>query len=339
MPSVGLVRRIPRLRRVLRWLGRWGVSLASLVVGCATLFVFRRGLPDVTWIVGYLVILWLLFATFTQIRQPLLTRGRRLVVTAADYTIQTLYHGLLLFALPAYWASATLGSVNVAFVLLLLALALLATFDPWYRAVVHPRPWMNYLFFLVSTFAALVLALPLVGVPPRISLLVSAWVAVIALAPALRRRQGWPWRWALAVAGVLGLGAIVLVNALRLWVPPAPLTLSKAALAWSVEDHEPVGILGSRVSVGDLRRAGSVVAYTAIYAPRSLRQAIVHVWRLNGAVQDEVRLSPVQGGRREGYRTFSRKSGFPDNPVGRWTVDVMTTSGQLIGRLRFTVVD
>jgi len=52
----------------------------------------------------------------------------------------------------------------------------------------------------------------------------------------------------------------------------------------------------------------------------------------------EFSLSPVQGGRREGFRTFSRKTAFPDDPVGRWTVDVVTASGQLIGRLRFRVV-
>ena len=45
---------------------------------------------------------------------------------------------------------------------------------------------------------------------------------------------------------------------------------------------------------------------------------------------------PVQGGRPGGFRTCSRKTDFtPD--AGRWTVDVVTASGQLIGRLRFRV--
>ena len=29
---------------------------------------------------------------------------------------------------------------------------------------------------------------------------------------------------------------------------------------------------------------------------------------------------------------------FPEDPRGRWSVDVVTASGQLIGRVRFTVV-
>ena len=46
----------------LRWLRRWGISFASLAGGILTLFVFRRGLPHVAWIIGYLLLLWLLFA-------------------------------------------------------------------------------------------------------------------------------------------------------------------------------------------------------------------------------------------------------------------------------------
>lgn len=93
------------MRPVLAWLGRWGVSLASLGGGALTLLVFRRGLPHIAWIVGYLLLLWLVFAVLAQVRHALeasARKSRRLIVTAADYTIQTLYHGLLLFVLPAY---------------------------------------------------------------------------------------------------------------------------------------------------------------------------------------------------------------------------------------------
>jgi uncharacterized protein DUF5924/DUF2914 family protein len=293
----------------------------------------------VGWIIGYLVLTWLLFGVVGQARQLLLERGRRIIVTAADYTIQTLYHGLLLFALPAYYASATLDSINIVFVGLLLALALLATFDPWYQAVVHPRPWLHDVFFVVSTFAALGIALPLVGVPPLLSLRASAWTSVAVLAPVLRRARRWPWRQALGVAGALGIVAAVAVGPLRLWVPPAPLTVARAALVWSMNGLDPGEPLGRRVSVAELRRLGGVFAYSAVYAPRSLSQAIVHVWRRDGAVVDVVVLAPVAGGRREGFRTFSHKANFPDAPAGRWSVDVMTSSGQLIGRLRFRVVE
>src|SRR5213593_830097 len=118
-------------RRGLGWLRRWGISVFSLGLGVATLFIFRRGLPHVGWIVGYLLLLVLLVAAITELRQPLERDGRRLVVTAADYAVQSLYHGLLLFVLPAYYASATLDSPNVVFLACVMAGALVTAVDPW----------------------------------------------------------------------------------------------------------------------------------------------------------------------------------------------------------------
>ena len=48
-------------------------------------------------------------------------------------------------------------------------------------------------------------------------------------------------------------------------------------------------------------------------------------------------LSPLRGGRKEGFRTYSRKTDLKPPYDGRYHVDVVTASGQLIGRLRFTV--
>jgi hypothetical protein len=305
------------------------------VGGLLALFVFRKELPHVGWIVGYLLLLWLLVAIVTHVRQGLEERGRRLVVTAADYTIQTLYHGVLLFLLPAYWASATLTSVNVVFFALLVVLILLATFDPWYRAIVHPRPWLGLFFFVVSIFGALNVALPLVGVRPDLGLLLAAWLATLALAPVVRRATELSWSTTLGALAVGGVAVAGVVFANRAAIPPAPLALASATLARDVRDNAPVDVLPTTLRADEL--AGGVVAFTPIYAPATLRQPVAHVWRQHGSVVNVVTLSPVRGGRREGFRTYSRKTAFPGNPTGKWSVDVVTTSGQLIGRLRFTV--
>jgi Protein of unknown function (DUF2914) len=47
--------------------------------------------------------------------------------------------------------------------------------------------------------------------------------------------------------------------------------------------------------------------------------------------------TPVRGGRREGFRTYSRFTDLKAPVAGKYRVDVLTASGQLIGRLRFTV--
>ena len=322
------------------WLRRWGISIASLVGGALTLFVFRRGLPHVAWIVGYLLLLWLLVAILVQVRGTLEAsekRRHRLVLTATEYTIQTLYHGVLLFLLPAYWAATTLTSLNAGFFALLVLLALVATFDPWYQAIVHWRPWLGYVFFLVSMFGALNVALPLVGVPPFAALLASAWAAVVALTPAVCRARHWRWITGVIVTTLAGLAAAAAAGHWCAVIPPAPMFLARAGLGWTVATVESLEPVAGAVRVAELRERG-LVAHTAIYAPAGLRQPVEHVWRREGAVVDVVRLLPVEGGRREGYRTFSRKAAFPADPVGRWSVDVTTAAGQLVGRLRFRVV-
>ena len=322
------------------WIAEWGVSCASLTGGALTLFVFQRGLPNVAWIVGYTLLLWLLFAVLVELRQPLAESGRRsgrLVVTAADYTIQTLYHGLLLFVLPAYWASTTLTSRNVVFLVFLVLLTLLATFDPWYRVIVHPRPWLGYAFFVVSIFAALNVALPLVGLPPFWALMASAFVASLAITPVVRRAGDRTWVGALRVTVAVGVVAMALAAVGRAWIPPAPLFMARSAILWDVLDLDNVEALPTTISAEEVKARG-LVAYTAIYAPAGLRQSVGHVWRHRGHVIERVALAPVLGGRREGYRTYSRKTSFPENPEGRWSVDVVTASGQLIGRVRFRIV-
>jgi hypothetical protein len=324
----------------LRWLRRWGISFASLAGGILTLFVFRRGLPNVAWIIGYLLMLWLLFALLTQVRQSWESserRAQRLVATAVDYTVQTLYHGLLLFVLPAYYAAATLSSLNVIFVVVLVALALLATFDPWYHAIVAPRPWLGALFFTISIFAALNVALPLLGVRPFVAVLLSAWAAVVAVTPAVRRALDWPWPSALVATMAVGVVVAALTGTGCRFIPPAPLFVARADLRWNLGSIESLEPPLDRIESAELRQRG-LTAFTAIYAPAGLRQPVAHVWKHDGAVVDVISFQAVAGGRREGYRTWSRKTAFPPDPRGRWTVDVMTTSGQLIGRLRFRVV-
>jgi hypothetical protein len=314
--------------------------VASLIGGVLTLFVFRREIEHVRWIVGHLLLLWVLWALLVEVGHTLEASPRRvhrLAASAASYTIQSLYHGILLFMIPAYWASTTLASPNVVFLGLLVALALLATIDPWYQALVHPRPWLGYVFFLVSTFGALNLALPLVGVPPSLALFISAAVAVLTLTPAVRRARGWSWRTSLGATAVAALAGALLGHGGRVWIPPAPLSLARTSLAWDAGTVDSLEPAPRAVSAEALRRQG-LVAYTAVYAPAGLRQSIRHIWRRGGEMVDVVDLAPVRGGRREGFRTFSRKTSFPADPTGRWSVDVVTSSGQLIGRLRFQVV-
>jgi hypothetical protein len=319
------------------WLWRWGISAWSLALGLLTLFVFRRGLPHVGWIVGYLLLLWFLFAVFTEVREALEQRGRQIVVDAGEYALLSLCHALLLFVLPAYYASATLTSVNVVVPAGLAALALVTAVDPLYRSLIHPRAWRRHVLLALSMFAALNVALPLVGAQPILALEGSAGMAVLALTPALRRNGTVPWNKAFARAVLLACLAMALVWYGRAVVPPAPLFLARTVAARTVTDLEPVDVIQGSVPAATVTEWGGLAAYTAVYAPAGLRQAIRHVWSRNGVPFARIPLSPVRGGRAEGFRTYSITRNLTPPLDGRYTVDVVTASGQLIGRLRFTV--
>mgnify|MGYP003693758701 CR=1 FL=1 len=98
-----------------------GISLASLASGLATLFIFRRGVPHVGWIIGYVVVLWLLFAVSGQMRGRSCAGGRDLVVRGGRLHDPDLYHGLLLFVLPGYFAATTFDGITVVFFVVLVA--------------------------------------------------------------------------------------------------------------------------------------------------------------------------------------------------------------------------
>jgi hypothetical protein len=321
----------------LYWLGTWGISLGSLVLGLLTLFVFRRGLPHVGWVVGYLLLLWLLFAALSELEGPLRLKGRHRVVGVGAYAIQSLYHGVLLFVLPAYYAATTLGSRNVFFLAAVAGGALLTAVDPWYRRLVGPRAWLGHALLAFSIFSALNVALPLVGIRPILALEMSAVLAVIALVPAIRRQRAISWTRALGRAVVFaGLGAVVAWYGRDL-VPPAPLFITRAVAARAVDRLEPVDVIHGSIPASTVAEWGELAAYTAIYAPGGLRQEIAHVWIRDGAVVARISLSPVHGGRAEGFRTWSRRTDLKPPLAGRYRVDVVTASDQLIGRLRFTV--
>jgi hypothetical protein len=338
-PPLPLATDTPAARRTwLGWIKRWGISVFSLGLGLTTLFVFRRGLPHVGWIVGYLLLLVLLVAAVTELRQPLELRGRRRILGAADYAVQSLYHGLLLFVLPAYWASATLDSLNVVFLAGIVAGALVTAVDPWYSAIVHPRRWLNQALLAFSIFAALNVALPLLGIRPILALEGAAALTAVAMMPVFRERGAETWRHAYTMSAVLAGVAMTAVWFGRAAVPPAPLFVARTAVARSVTMLEPVEPIESPIPAGTVADWGGVAAYTAVYAPAGLQQRVEHVWWKDGRLIGRVALSPVLGGRKEGFRTYSRKADLKPPYDGRYRVDVVTASGQLVGRLRFTVV-
>jgi hypothetical protein len=322
--------------RWLRWVEKWGVSVGSLVLGALTILVFRRGIEYFPWFVGYLLLFWLAGVAFAEIRQSLASRSRRLIAKVVDYTVQTLFHGLLLFLLPIYYASTTLTSANAWFLVVLASAALITTIDPWYRGIVLRFDWVRVPLFGFGLFASLNVAFPLIRVPGAWALLLSGFVSILALAPMFPRGSDTSWSAALVRASLWGVAFTLFIWVLHEGIPPVPLHLTRATFAKAIVQLEPV-LPVAALSAEELQTWGGVVAFSAVAAPAGFREPIYHLWRKDGTMVDTISLSPIRGGLRAGFRTYSRKTDFGLDPTGSWTVDVLTVTDQLLGRIRLEV--
>jgi hypothetical protein len=220
--------------------------------------------------------------------------------------------------------------------LLLTAAAIVTTVDPWYQATVQRFRWGEIPLFGVALFASLTVAFPLIGVRSGRALVLSGILSMLALAPGFRRGPDFRWRAALVLSGIGAACAAALLWGLRGWIPPVPLHLTRATFARTVSQLEPAQPV-SRVSAAEVQSWGGLTAFTAVAAPAGLREPISHVWRKNGQEVARIPLSPVRGGRRGGFRTYSWKTDLGPNPAGAWSVDVLTAHDQLIGRVRLVV--
>ena len=224
----------------LGWLRTWGVSGISICSGLVTLLIFRRGIEYFPLVIGYLLLLWLAGVLLAEHRQRLSERAPRAVTTAIDYTVQTLLHGLLLFLLPIYYASTTLTSGNVWFLLVLVGASILTTIDPWYRTGPNRLGgssralWARVVFRAECGFSSH-RGGERHGAPPERRPR-ACWLSAPSSAGAWVR-GGWRRR-----CGP-GCGAVAIAVGLwlvREWMPPVPLHLTHYTFARAVDHLEPV---------------------------------------------------------------------------------------------------
>lgn len=132
-------------------------------------------------------------------------------------------------------------------------------------------------------------------------------------------------------------------------IPPLPLALKEAGVYHAVSrigdtyvlSAEPVPWYRAYLLYNtDFHRVSGEPAhvFTSIYAPAGLSVVVLHEWqhREEGEwVTKSVVPFSISGGRDEGYRGYSSKGSLAE---GAWRVNVLTGSGQLIGRVSFIVV-
>jgi hypothetical protein len=237
---------------------------------------------------------------------------------------------MLFFVLPIYYASATLWSRNIAFVVLVGLSAVLSTVDVIYDRHLSVKRQMTAAFFAFNLFALVNVMLPILwSVSNTLTTRIGAVLAFVGFLtlgyPASQSR-------ALRIGAVAAVGILilVLVEAGRPLIPPAPLRLASAEFGRDFEKTtlQIVSPLTQVEPVSSLR----VYSLTAVKAPLGLTERLQHLWRQNGKVVCASPFHDIVGGREEGFRLWT-SCVFPGvTPGATLRVDLETEGGQLIGR-------
>lgn len=323
------------IARVRPWTWLW--PPVAFAAGLGSLFLVDRQ----QWL-GAALALGLLFAWVLLLTEGVISRWltRRGYPTfprgVTTFIAQMVHQETLFFTLPFILATTVWNSGQALFALMVVAMAILSITDPLYYKVAEKCRSAYFVFHAHCVFLVTIVTLPIMlKLTTAQSLLLALGVMVLTGLPnflhLLKQRtwRGWMMFGCLALllasAGWLG----------RIWVPPATLWMTGSALApaLNVEQRAPEGTM---VLTPDALKSRGLYVYTAIRAPRGLSETITHDWHQNDERLDTINLD-IDGGREEGYRAWSHKMQFPEDPAGQWRVDIMTAGGQRLGLVRFTV--
>jgi len=252
--------------------------------------------------------------------------------------------GLLSTALLFYWFS---GTLSVTWPLIALVAILMISNETLRHIVLKPMVQIGILYFALFSLFAIWFAHLFSSLSWSVFLaggLVSMTLMTLLLALLVKVGDLYDDRirmWSV-IAGVFAfMNVCYFLNI----IPPIPLALRDATMAYDItSDYTLVKpneswiesvIPGQTILVTP---GNALYAYTAIYAPEGLATAILHVWQRydaeNGWETEHTLSFQVIGGRPDGYRGYSKVSSIA---AGKWRVSVETTTGQVLGRVGFTV--
>jgi hypothetical protein len=308
---------------------RYLLAPVSFGIGLGSFLLIQRAPWIAQWLAVLLLVTWLVSVLE-------LTVPRKAPPALLRFITQQTHQEAFFFTLPFFLKTTNWLSTQAIFTGGVMAAALASMWDPLYFGVIAKRRWLYLAFHALAVYLVVLVSLPLLlRLTTTQSLALAAIAVALIAAPSLGDvpdRQPGPSGWLLFV-GALVLAAFAWFG--RANVPSPTLWVSDAAITaeMDVANRRPV----ERINAMTVRRAQEhgVYAFTAITAPRGLREKIFHVWQTPGQPDVAIALQ-ISGGREQGYRAWTHKTGF--NEPGRWRVRVVTQSGQRIGELEFEVV-
>lgn len=318
----------------------WVIPLFGFVSGVASFFLVERKQEQFGQLISALMLAGWVWIALENLVQRGISRwfGITLPPTVLRFVTQLIHQESLFFVIPFFFITTAWNSGQLVFTSLLIVAAFVSITDPIYYHWLAPRRWLYYCFHGITLFAALLTALPLIfHLPTPQSYLWSLGIAVLLTTPGLVRSMSvvW-WRRASAIALLIAVTCAVGIL-VRPWIPPASIWLTQVAITDHIDDTSRSPNNKLKVITSEQLHQG-VYAYTAIHAPRGLRERIYHAWYKDGKEFDKIALD-ISGGNDSGYRSWSHKKNFPQQATGQWQIRVVTEGKQVLGILRFQVVD
>lgn len=345
-PSAGGPRPRPSVKELLLRYGKmlwWFHSFYALGLGIFIIIFAQKGFAHARWLsislAGAWIVVLLIFRLFGSGKERALEGRDKLRFFVMTYVLKNLYQGMLFFLLPFYWRSATLDTPNQYFVILLGVCAALSTLDVVFDQVLMRWKVAASIFYFVTLFACLNLVIPALLPDMRSLVTMTAAAAISALAfwmmhvpPRYLARPG-------VAAGLVAwtVGAVLVAYFGRAFVPPVSMYVAYGAVG-------PDLLSDGRLAVEAHRLHHSLIhdlhAITDVMIPGGEGDHLMHVWNHEGKEADrELDLFARAEGPPGTIRLRSQldAEALVDDPVGHWTIDVMTLDGQLVGRIEFEI--
>ena len=312
-------------------------------------------LPSLLLIVGYISLAALTIAAMGVIGEHG-QKNARLVSLALllPFLLQFVFGGLLSMTFVYYFRSASLLG-GWLFLLLIAALIVSNEFliDRYHRLE------LQVVIFFTLLFCAMIFFVPIafhrfgldtfvVAGAVSVAVVTLFLAALSVIVPRMVRESR-------KIIGIGVVGVFLLIGVLYVTnaIPPIPLALRSAGVFHSVLrdatgnyllEGEQRSLYASYFPIATVYHRSlnePIFVTSAVFAPTAFETSIVHEWQLwdadAGSWGTRSRIEfPISGGREEGFRGYSAKETVVP---GKWRVLVETPRGQLLGQVKFRVVD
>jgi hypothetical protein len=301
----------------------------ALISGSVVILLLRKGFDHAPF-----AIVFFIFVLFYLTYRLYLPKNRSGILSkVTDVAVMFLINDMLLFVLPFYFESMTFLSRNMLFGFIIISLAIITNWYYLFERLVLKSVFVSSIYYALVFFCVLNFILPIIFGMRNIWSLsisggISAIIAVLFVYPHLHKNKHWKE----ALKFISG----IILSFCFLWfgrscIPPAPLKLLYATACENIENQGPV----MPYEMNYIENTPEIFFFSAIFAPKGLSERIDHVWYRNGKKILIINLSEIKGGRKDGYRTWS-KHVVMEGP-GKFTVQVWTSGRQLLGEKSFVL--